>query len=121
MESQTGECGEVQELNEVHSEAVKTDALFQAVKEKTQGKSSLDSLSILESACNRKLSCEELSQLSDKPDPGPEKLIRHFWYALAFEAYFAGHPRANRRVHLLPPPKLPTATCGAKPTDYGSQ
>jgi hypothetical protein len=107
MGSQPGGWGEGQELDEVHKRAVEADALFQSVRENMQGKSSLDFPATLEAVFSRKLSSDDLAELGYKPDADPEELINKLWYALSFEAYFAGHPRATIRVRLLPRPQTP--------------
>jgi hypothetical protein len=107
MGSQPWDRSKEKEPDEVHGRAAEADALFQSVREKMHGKSSLDFPAILEAVFNRKLSSEDLTELGYKPDADPEELINKLWYALVFEVYFAGHPRAGIRVHLLPRPQTP--------------
>lgn len=121
MESQTGECGEVQERDEVHRGAVKAGALFQAAREKMREKFSLDFLSILGSVFDRKPSCKELSQLIYKSDPGPEELIRHFWGRSRVRSPFR---RASPRKPPCPSPsasETPDRYLWSKTTDYGRE
>jgi hypothetical protein len=102
-----GKKADLGKRDEGHRRAVQAGALFQSVREQMQGKSSRDFPAVLSSVFHRQLTGEELSELGYKPDANPEELIKQLWYALVFEAYFAGHPRAKLRVHLLPRPETP--------------
>ena len=98
---------EIQKLDEVHTRAAKAGVLFQSVKAMMRGRSSLDFPFILLSVFDRRFSEYELIELKYHPDQDPDELIRQLWYSLVLDAYFAGHPNADIRVSLLPPPENP--------------
>jgi len=98
---------EAQKMDEVHKRAATAGALFHSVRARMRGKSSAEFPSVLESVLHRKLTREELAELGCRPNADPEDLIKQLWYALVFEAYFAGHPRVTIPVHLLPGPEKP--------------
>lgn len=98
---------EVQQLDEVHARAAKAGVLFQSVKAMMWGRSSLDFPFVLQSVFDRKLSEYELIELKYHPDQDPDELIKQLWCALVLDAFFAGHPHADIRVRLLPPPETP--------------
>jgi hypothetical protein len=100
---------EVQQLDEVHTRAAKAGVLFQSVKAMMRGRSSLDYPFILQSVFDRRFSEYELIELKYHPDQDPDELIKQLWCALVLDAYFAGHPHAQIRVRLLPPPE--TSSC----------
>ena len=67
-----------------------------------RGKSSLDFPAVLIGSPTASYPMTGLAELGYKPGADPEDLVKHFWCALVFETYFAGHPRVTIPVHLLP-------------------
>lgn len=103
--SQEEHASEVTNPDELHTRATQASAIFRSVRARMHGRQSQDYPAVLEAVIKRKLSTSELDELGYKPETDPEDLIKQLWYALVFEAYFAGHPRATIRVHLLPLPE----------------
>lgn len=114
MSSEAGQAMKVPKLDEVYQRADQAAALYQSVRDNMHGKHSRDFPAILASALNRKLSDKELTELGYQPDADPQELIKQLWYALVFEAYFAGHPRADLHVRLLPPVQTPNCYLWSK-------
>ena len=102
MSSHSAQAPEVHKLVKLQRRVATAGAIFHSLRARMRGKSSLDFPAVLDSVLHRKLSHDELAELGYKPGADPEDLVKHFWCALVFETYFAGHPRVTIPVHLLP-------------------